>query len=170
MKELPPFYQRYVDKVPDLPLEEALDKGKTKLFELFHSISDEQLNFSYAEDKWSLRQLLMHLIDSERIFAYRAARFCRGDKTPLAGFDENEYASNAQVAHLSKKFLLQMYEINRLNTVYLFRSLSDEELQKSGSSNGLVMKVETLGKLICGHERHHLEVINERYIPVLTST
>jgi len=138
------------------------------LIEIFHYVDSDKMNISYEEGKWTLAQMLQHIVDAERVFVYRAMRFARNDATDLLGFDENHFADVARAEHLSKSFLLEMYEINRKNTSLFFQGLNTEELSRVGKASGTECGVAALGKIISGHELHHIKVIKERYFPVLS--
>lgn len=165
---IPSYFQSYVDLVKNDDLQTALNEGKTNLLEIFHYVDADKMNVSYQEGKWTFQQMLQHIIDAERVFVYRAMRFARNDSTDLLGFDENEFADVARAEHLSKAFLLEMYEQNRKTTSLFFESLNEEEMNRVGKASGTECGVSALGKIICGHELHHIKVIKERYFPVLS--
>ena len=136
-----------------------------KLFhELINSIPEGKFGFAYAEGKWTLAELLMHIIDAERVFQYRALRFARNDKTPLAGFDQDDYIPECNAGGRSKKDLLEEYAAVRESTIKLFQSFDDEMLKRVGNASGSDMSARAMGFIICGHQAHHLKIIKERYL------
>ena len=167
MTEFQKYIQRYLDLIPsDNWLEELKDSGNQTL-EIYQQFSEQQSNFAYAEGKWSLKILLQHLIDAERIFVYRALRFSRNDQTELAGWDEEDYAKNYFLEEISLKSLLEEFEYLRKSTVLFFENLNVNILSRKGIANNNEISVETIGKLIVGHNIHHLNIIKERYLPNL---
>ena len=167
MTEFQKYIQRYLDLIPsDNWLEELKNSGNQTL-EIYHQFSEQQSDFAYAEGKWSLKILLQHLIDAERIFVYRALRFSRNDHTELAGWDEEDYAKNYFSEEISLKSLLEEFEYLRKSTVLFFENLNGNILSRKGIANQNEISVETIGKLIVGHNIHHLDIIKERYLPNL---
>lgn len=167
MTEFQKYIQRYLDLIPsDNWLEEMKNSGNQTL-EIYHQFSEQQSNFAYAEGKWSLKILLQHLIDAERIFVYRALRFSRKDQTELAGWDEEDYAENYYLDEISLESLLEEFEYLRKSTVLFFENLNTNILSRKGIANKNEISVETLGKLIVGHNIHHLNIIKQRYLPNL---
>ena len=167
MTEFQKYIQRYLDLIPsDNWLEEMKNSGNQTL-EIYHQFSGQQSNFAYPEGKWSLKILLQHLIDAERIFVYRALRFSRKDQTELAGWDEEDYAENYYLDEISLESLLEEFEYLRKSTVLFFENLNTNILSRKGIANKNEISVETLGKLIVGHNIHHLNIIKQRYLPNL---
>ena len=167
MGEFQKYIQRYLDLIPsDNWLEEMKNSGNQTL-EIYEHFSEQQSDFAYAEGKWSLKILLQHLIDAERIFVYRALRFSRKDQTELAGWDEELYAKECDLENVSLKNLLSEYESLRKSTIHFFENLNKELLSQTGIANKNKISVETIGKLIVGHNIHHLNIIKERYLPTL---
>ena len=164
MTEFQKYIQRYLDLIPsDNWLEELKDSGDQTL-EIYQQFSEQQSEFAYAEGKWSLKMLLQHLIDAERIFVYRALRFSRNDQTELAGWDEEDYTKNYFLEEISLKSLLEEFEYLRKSTVLFFENLNENILSRKGIANKNEISVETIGKLIVGHNIHHLNIIKERYL------
>ena len=160
---IPAFYRTYVEAVESEELIPALINSGNLTVDLIKSIPEASGDYRYADGKWSIKEVLAHVIDAERIFAYRALRFARNDKTELVGFDENNYAreSNAGSRRLYK--ILEEFNNVRASTIDLFASFNDEMLNRTGVANGQEMSVNALGFIIAGHETHHREVLNERY-------
>lgn len=160
---IPPFYREYVEAVEDQDLIPALINSGNQTVDLMKSITEAQGDFRYAEGKWSIKEVLAHIIDAERIFAYRALRFARNDKTELPGFDENTYAAQSDAATRKLYKILEEFNNLRTSTIDLFQSFDEEMLQRSGQANGQEMTVHAIGFVIVGHETHHRGVIQERY-------
>jgi uncharacterized damage-inducible protein DinB len=132
--------------------------------ELLGSLSDEQLAFRYADGKWTIREIIGHLIDAERIFAYRLLRIARGDTTPLAGFDENMYVPASNATNRSVHELLSEFAVVRASSLALLRGLAPEAFALLGTASEKPVSVRALAWVIVGHEMHHLGIIRERYL------
>lgn len=160
----PEYYHKYIQLVDDAPLYEIFENGGIDLY-LEHIEKLEDLDdFNYAEGKWTVKEIIQHLIDTERVFAYRAMRFARKDETNLPGFDENQYAANATVSKRKLAGLLEEYQLLRLANAYLFNQFTDEELARTGVANGNQISVGAIGYICIGHAIHHFNVIQERYL------
>ena len=131
---------------------------------LLQGIPESKAGFRYAPEKWSIRELLGHLIDTERIFSYRALRFGRGDKAPLAGFDQDTYVAEASFEACSLAELISEFEHVRRATISFFRHLAVEAWSRTGSANDAEVSVRALAYIIAGHELHHVEVLREKYL------
>jgi len=167
IKSLPQYFDRYISYVPEMDLLNGLDLyGKAYL-------TDEAENFEklgdlvYATDKWTIKDILQHIIDTERIFTYRALRIARADKTPLPGFDENLFAANAHTNDRKLDDLLDEFVCVRSSTIHLFSSFRDEDMLRELHVNTSDISVVALGYTIVGHVIHHMGVIKERYYPLL---
>jgi uncharacterized damage-inducible protein DinB len=161
---VPHFYKNYVKQIEETDLLQALRISGHRALELVHSIPEEKADLRYAPEKWSIRELLCHMLDAERIFAYRALRFARLDKTPLAGWDENAYAPQANAAGRSlQKITVDMAHL-RSSTIDLFESFTPEMLTRKGMANNNELSVIALGFIIAGHETHHCQVLSDRYL------
>ena len=160
---LPPNFQRYADLVTENDLAEALEKQGRSTSALFHAIGDDKAAFRYAPEKWSVRQVVGHMTDCERVFSYRAMAFARGEKQSLPGFDENPYAEHGEFDRLSIRQLADAYEAVRRSTVLLLRGLSDAAWERGGVASETPLTVRDLARITLGHERHHLRVLREKY-------
>ena len=167
MTEFQKYIKRYLDLIPSENWLEELKNSGAQTLEIYGKLSVEHSNFAYAEGKWTLKELLQHLIDAERIFIYRALRFSRNDQTELAGWDEELYAKAYFLNDVSLKNLLEEFDFLRKSNVLFFGNLKEEILSRKGVANGNEISVETIGKLIVGHNIHHLNIIRERYLPNL---
>lgn len=165
MTEFQKYVQRYLDLIPSENWIQELEKvgSETELF--YESLTSEQADFAYAEEKWSLKVLLQHLIDAEKIFIYRALRFSRNDSTELSGWEEELYAENANADFYELNALIEEFSAARRLSVLFFQNLNSEFLSRKGIANKNEISVETIGKLIVGHNIHHLNIIKERYLP-----
>ena len=160
-----PFYQRYIHLVPDdgnllIHLEDIFSETE----ELIEPLTDDQLNYRYAADKWTIKDILVHLCDTERIFVYRALRFSRGDETPLPGFEESDYAVYARANERPTGDIMREYSLVRESSIAFIESLDDEALNRKGSSNKYPVSVLLLVNLIYGHHKHHINILRERYL------
>jgi hypothetical protein len=162
--EFNPYYKSYIDLVNDAPLLQVLENGMLKTETYFKQLPTTKWNYRYAKNKWTPKDILQHIIDAERVFSYRALYFARADEANLSGFDENTFAENALANKKSPETLLQEYSAVRKASIFLFRSFSDIQLKRIGVANGSNMSVAAAGFIICGHEIHHLNIINQRYL------
>ena len=163
MTEFQKYIQRYSDLVPSENWMEELSKSEVETLEIYSKLNNETALYKYAEGKWSLKELLQHLIDCERIFQYRALSISRGDVQNLPGFDEELFAENCEADRRNISGLIEEFSLVRKSSLLLFQSFSQKMLQKEGSANGNNIDVITIGKLIVGHNLHHLNIIRERY-------
>lgn len=162
------FYEGYIGKVDrERSVLDQLRGNAAELLALLKPLSDEQLVTPYAEGKWTIKDLLQHMMDTERVFVYRAMRFARNDRSPLPYFDENEFAREAGANRVKAARLLREYRHLRQSTIDFFSNLSAAQLKRTGIASSYTMSVRACAWIICGHERHHLQVIRERYMPVL---
>jgi Mycothiol maleylpyruvate isomerase N-terminal domain. len=162
--EYPPFYAGYVAQVPDGDVVEALIGGAEIAAALLHDVSEEVADHAYAEGKWTLKEVLLHCADAERIFAYRALRMARGDETPLPGWDENTYAPKSGASTRSLSSILDELESVREATVTLFQGLPEEAWSRAGVANGQPITVRAIAWITAGHLLHHLAVVQDRYL------
>ena len=161
-----PYYHNYIDKVEgdDFLIQMGVVHQSTQRF--IQSIDNKTEEYSYAVGKWSIREIIGHLIDTERIFNYRALRFARGDDTNLNGFEHDKYVPISKADGRLLKDLAEEFQTVRLATISLFESFDDEMLARSGVANDNRATVNALGFIIVGHEIHHIGVIKERYLTV----
>jgi hypothetical protein len=162
--ELSPYYQTYLKYVEEDDLLAALIKQTEITGKFLSTIPENQASSAYAEGKWLLKEVVGHLCDTERILAYRALRFSRNDKTPLPGFDENEYTLNANYKVRSLSNISDEFKAVRESSLVLFKNMSEEMYDRRGTSNNAAVGVRDLLFFIVAHERHHLHVMRERYL------
>ena len=161
--EYAPYYARYVSLVPGGNILRVLEKQAGDLQEVLSAIPEDRAGFRYAAEKWSIREVLGHVIDVERVFGYRALSFARGEKAPLPPFDENEYARQSGHDAIPLADLLQEFESVRAATVLLLRHLSAESWLRVGVASGKAVSVRALAFIMGGHVEHHLTILHERY-------
>lgn len=159
-----PYYGKYVSLVPDGDILTVLGKQMEETAGLLNSIPESRAGFRYAPDKWSVKELVGHLIDCERIFAYRALRFARNDQTPLSGFEQDDYVSNASFDSCRLVDLSSELRSVRQSTVFLFKHLDAKAWMRSGLANDSEASVRALAHIIAGHELHHREILRSRYL------
>lgn len=162
--EYAPFYAKYVDRIPEGDLLDLLQAQTEETMNLLASITEEQSLGRYALDKWSIRELLGHIIDAERIFSYRALRIARGDRTPLAGFDQNPYVETGAFDQRPWSDLIDEYLAVRQATMTLLRSFDEAAWERRGTASENEVSVRAVGYVIAGHDRHHIAILRERYL------
>ena len=159
------FYANYLTQVSnEYTLVEELEISVHRLVKFVREIPMDKFDYRYAEGKWTIKDILLHLIDAERIFAYRALRFARNDKTELPGFEENSYVDEANANKRSIQDLLTELLVVRQASLSLFKSFSEEQLLRKGIASNNPMSVRALGFIIIGHQNHHQKVFEERYL------
>ena len=162
--EFAPYYGTYITRVPDGNVVHTLGGQIAHTLGYLRAIPESKAGHRYAPGKWSIREVVGHLSDAERIFGYRALRFARGDSTPLPGFDENAYVTNARLDDRPLASLIDEYEAVRAATIAMFDGLFPEEWIRGGEASGKRMSVRALAWVIAGHELHHLDVLRTRYL------
>jgi len=162
--EYAPYYGRYLALVPDGSIVETLRNQIAETIAVLGALPEAKGEHRYEPGKWSVKEVLGHVIDGERIFSYRALRFARRDETPLPGFEENLYVPAAMFGRRTIRSLLDEFRAVREATVQLFQNLDEEALSRSGIASENRMSVRALAWTIAGHERHHLGVLRERYL------
>ena len=164
IEKVPEFYKGYVELVSDMDLLDALRHAAKLVQQTVPYIAEDQGEYRYAEGKWSVKEVLNHMMDAERVFAYRALRFSRNDQTALHPFEENDYAPEANAHARSIQQLAREMKRLRETTVDLYTSLSPEMLEREGTASGKKLSVKNLGYIIAGHDIHHLNILRERYL------
>ena len=160
-----PYYGRYISLVKDEgDIVSQLSGQLEATLALLRSIPEARGGFRYAEGKWSIRELLGHVIDGERIFAYRALRFSRGDVTPLPGFEQDDYVQNASFDDYPLGELVHEFESVRRSTLFLFKHLSEEAWTRRGIASENEVSVRALAYIIAGHELHHMSILRDKYL------
>lgn len=157
------FHQTYINYTSGKDYSILVQQYQERIIESWNAIPTEKINFAYAPDKWTIKQMLQHVIDTERIFAYRALAIARKEPASLMGFDENEYAKNATAAHRNWKEMIAEWKTVRQSTNMLFASFTEEDLKQKGTASDSPISVNAIGFIIFGHALHHLHVLKERY-------
>jgi uncharacterized damage-inducible protein DinB len=159
------YYGTYIGQVSEeYTLVEELEISVHRLVKFVQDIPMDKFDYRYAEGKWTIKDILQHLIDAERIFAYRALCFARNDQTRLPGFEENDYVDEANANKRSIQDLLTELAVVRQASLSLFKSFSEEELKRKGIASDNPMSVRALGFVIIGHQNHHQRIFEERYL------
>jgi hypothetical protein len=161
--EYNPAFARYVARVEDADIVEALDRQTNEVRSIFAPLSDERADYRYEPGKWSVREMLGHLVDTERVMGYRAMALARGEAQVLPGFDENDYAAAAPYGRRPLRETLQQFAHLRESHVLMFRQLSPEDWLRRGTVAGHPASVRAFAWIIVGHVRHHLAVLAQRY-------
>ncbi|MBN2410811.1 DinB family protein [candidate division KSB1 bacterium] len=162
--EYHPYFKRYTNLVPEGHILDILEHQLVTVLKIFHSINDKKALYRYDKDKWSIKELLGHLIDTERVFSYRVLCFCRHDKTFLPGYDQDLYVQNANFDEQSLIDLLEQFEITRTGFIKLYKSLPPGKWNNTGNAEGKNMSVGSIAYIMAGHVFHHLKVLKDRYL------
>lgn len=163
--EFAPYYASYIEKAnTNVSIIDRLIQQSIFVHDFFKSIPSNKLNYRYAENKWTIKDIILHLIDAERVFSYRALRIARNDKTALPGFEENDYVNEANASDRSLPSLLEEYKMVRNATICLFKSFNEEQMLRIGTASNCSVSVRAIGIIIQGHEKHHIEIVKERYL------
>lgn len=160
----PEYFSRYINKVSESELPAAFEAQQSMIDSFFQDMPAEKREYAYAEGKWTLKEMMQHIIDAERIFCYRALCIARGEVQSLPGFDEDEYAAQSHANGRSWESLSEELETVRKGTIQLFESFTHEDLDRSGTSNGKAINPNALGFITIGHLYHHAEVVKDRYL------
>ncbi|MCL6603183.1 MAG: DinB family protein [Paenibacillus sp.] len=158
------YYERYVQLVPEGNIYDILTQSLKNTTDFFSNVGEDRAHYRYAEGKWSMKEVLGHITDNERIMCYRLLRIARGDTTPLAGYDQDVLISGSSFDKNPVADLLEDYAAVRRATLTLFRGLSDEAWSRRGCVNDSESSAKAWAYIIIGHEIHHMNVINERYL------
>ena len=161
---VPDFYKTYLNALQEDNLQEALANNTRRFRKLLKQIPHKKINYAYAEGKWTIKELLQHIIDSERVFIYRALTFARHDPAPLPGFDENNWAITAKAPKRKWNELVEEFKALRSANELFLNALDDDQLQQSGSANNNNISVAGLAFVCAGHVAHHMRIIRERYL------
>lgn len=159
-----PNYKVYIDTLGDVELSDIHQRQLTNFPEFIDSIPDSKLHYSYQEGKWTIAEVILHVIDTERVFQYRAFRFSRADKTSLPGFEQDDYVPNSNAHRRSKESIIEEYKAVRKSTIALYTNIDRQTLQLKGIASNAEMSVAALGFIISGHQKHHRNIIRERYL------
>ncbi len=164
LHSVPPYYVQYINLVTETDLITAFNNSTANTITLINSIHSTKENFAYAPNKWTVKQVFNHIIDTERILAYRAFRFSRKDASSLTSFNENDYATNDNTHTKTLTNLIAEYTVVRAATLSIYNNLSADMLSFEATANNLTVTAQSLGWLIIGHNTHHCNVLQERYL------
>lgn len=164
LSRVPEYYHKYINLVNENDLGQAFQKYQTDLIAALSQIPAGKWDYRYAEGKWTVKEVVQHIIDAERIFCYRALCFARKDKTSLPGFDENTYAAASKADKRTKEDLIDELQSVQRSSAQLFRSFDEEQLNETGIANGKSIYVKAIGYIIVGHALHHKNILLERYL------
>jgi len=158
------YYGTYIKRVPDGDVVESLKQDLSESVKFLRGIPESKFDYRYAPEKWSVREIVGHLSDAERVFQYRAFRFSRADETPVPGFDENLYVANAPFSNVSMPDLIAEFESLRRASIHLFENLDGEAMTRRGTANNSAISVRAIAYILVGHVVHHIGVLKERYL------
>ena len=159
-----PYYSRYIERVPEGDVLSTLSQQIGETLALLRELPESVATYRYAPDKWSVNQMVGHIIDTEKIFGYRALRFARADRTPIEGYEQDDYARNSTFNSYPLSELATELEAVRHSTLYFFRHLDDDAWARRGVANNAEISVRALAYIIAGHELHHREILRTRYL------
>lgn len=162
--EYAPYYSTYIGKVPEGDLQAMLSSQLAETMALLRSIPESRGGYRYAPDKWSIKEVLGHLIDSERIFSYRALRIARGDATPLPGFEQDDYVPAGRFDARTVRDLADEFAAVRQATIHLCAHFDPEAFARRGTASGKPVSARALAYIIAGHELHHVGILKTRYL------
>lgn len=162
--EFAPYYNNYISLVDGNDVLPFLQAQPSELRALISNVPEEKGTFSYADGKWTIKELLSHLLDGERIFAYRILRISRGDKTPIEGFEQDDYIENSNANNRSFADLLDEFELQRRSDLHMINNISDEASKRMGTASDKQVSVRALTHIMAGHVVHHINILKERYL------
>lgn len=165
--EYAPYYGRYISLMPDGDFFLLLNKHFDETLEFLRKLTETQAGTRYEPGKWSIKEVLGHIIDNERIMSYRALRIARGDTTPLPGYEQDDYVRAANFDSRTLADILAEFQTARAATMALFRGLDEKALGRRGTASNLSVTVRALAYIIAGHERHHINILRTKYLPTL---
>lgn len=164
INEFAPYYNTYISLVEGDDCLPVLDAQSAELGALFSSIPEERGTFAYAEGKWTIKEMLSHLIDGERMFAYRVLRISRGDVTPIEGFEQDGYIENSNANNRSFEELLKEFDLQREANMLMLNNIGDKGSHRIGTASNNPVSVRALAYIMAGHIRHHIDILKTRYL------
>ena len=164
LSRIPEYFHRYVNLAINDDLKTAFEKHQKELISFLKEIPKKKWNYRYAEGKWSIKEVVQHIIDAERVFVYRALCFARKDQTPLPAFDENLFAANSKADNRTKKDLIRELKTLQESSAQLFNSFDEEQLEQPGIASGKPTYVKGVAYILLGHALHHKQLLEERYL------
>ena len=163
-EEYPEYYGKYIESLPETGIIDFLERQTNEILNLFRSLPEEKFSFAYAEGKWSIKELLGHLIDSEIILGYRSLTYARRDNTNLPTYDHDEYVKTGFFESINSLLLLKHYSVVRESNLLLFKSFSDKVWISKGNTGGKIFSTRAIPYITAGHTKHHISVLKERYL------
>jgi len=164
LSRVPEYYHKYINLAIGDDLKTALQNHQTGLVSLLENVPEEKWDYRYAEGKWSIKEVVQHIIDGERVFSYRALCFSRKDKTALPGFDENLFTENANADSRTKQDLIDELKTVQKSSAQMFNSFNEEQLEQHGVASGQPTYVQGIAYILVGHALHHKKILEERYL------
>ena len=164
LSRVPEYYHRYIEQVEEHDLVTALTKQRNTFIGFLNKIPADKYDYRYAPGKWTLKELLLHILDAERIFAYRSLCFARKESNPLPGFDEEIYAANSKAENRNWPDMVNEFSLLRQSNEIMFSTFDQEQLENQGIANNKPVYVKALGFIMVGHINHHIRIIRERYL------
>jgi hypothetical protein len=162
--EYAPYYERYISLVAGADILETLAAQPDEIRALLATLPEEKGNYRYAEGKWTIKELISHIIDGERIFSYRALRISRGDKTPIEGFEQDDYIANSNANNRTFADLLDEFTLERQANIHLIKNISAVGAEEMGTASGNPVSARAIAYIMAGHVRHHIGVLKEKYL------
>lgn len=162
--EYDPYYNTYISLIEGENVMPVLDEQAAELRSIFLGVPEEKGTFAYADGKWTIKEVLSHLIDGERMFAYRILRISRGDKTPIEGFEQDGYIENSDANGRSFAKLLDEFDLQRRSNMLMLNNLSDAGSRRMGTASEKAISVRALTYIMAGHVRHHFNILKTRYL------
>jgi hypothetical protein len=162
--EYDPYYDKYISLVRETEVIDALARQPAELSALFDGLSDTRGAYAYAEGKWTMKESLSHVIDAERMFAYRVFRISRGDQTPIEGFEQDGYIENSHANGRSFSDMLDEFRLLRKANILFFRNLHPDDWVRTGTANQVTVSVRALAYIMAGHVNHHLNIFHSHYL------
>ena len=158
------YYQGYIDQTGSNDFLSELKNALPNTITFLENLPAEKWDFKYAPEKWTIKEVMLHIIDTERVFAYRAMRVARNDKTPMPGFEQDDYVPNSNASQRSASSVIEEYAALRNSTIQLFQNFSEDQLNRIGTASGFPISTLALGFILAGHEAHHMRIIREKYL------
>jgi hypothetical protein len=162
--EYNPYYEKYISLIEEGELLNALERQPSELRSLLNGLDEEKGKYAYADGKWSIKEVLSHLVDGERIFGYRVLRISRGDETPIEGFEQDGYIENSHANERSFEDLLEELSLQRNANLLMLKNLRDDGWKRLGTASQSPVSVRALGFIMAGHVRHHINILKAQYL------
>jgi len=162
--EYAPYYGNYIGQVGDDDVVSILAGQASELRAALSGLADDRGSYAYADGKWTIKEVLSHIIDGERIFAYRILRISRGDATPVEGFEQDDYIATSNANHRSFADLLDEFDLQRRSNLLMLKNINDEASQLMGTASGNPVSARAVIYIMAGHVKHHLRILNDRYL------